>query len=82
MDSVGEPLSVSSVAVDPSLIDENVELFIPSLPAPWDNLVFTANDEGPSIKGKHIDVFTGEGKTAREEANRITGYENEICTGT
>jgi len=79
LDSIGEPLSLSSVAVDSSIIDENTELFIPSLPEPWDNIVFTANDEGPSIKDKHIDVFVGEGKIAEEESYRITGYENEVC---
>ena len=81
LDSVGESLSLSSVAVDPSIIDENSELFIPSLPEPWGNLVFTANDIGPSIQGKHIDVFTGEGKIAEEETYSITGYENEVCSG-
>ena len=74
-------LSLSSIAVDPSIIDENSELFIPSLPEPWDNLLFTANDIGPSIQGKHIDVFTGEGKVAQEETYSITGYENEVCSG-
>ncbi len=81
LDSFGEPLSVSSVAVDSSIIEENIDLIIPSLPAPWDILVFTANDEGPAIKDKHIDVFVGEGKIAQEESYRITGYENEVCIG-
>jgi len=43
-------------------------------------LIFAQFTLGPSIKGKHIDVYTGEEKQAELETFRITGTENEVCT--
>ena len=80
LDSHGDNLLVQSVAVDPILIEQKTKLSIPTLPSPWNELLFTAFDIGPSIKGKHIDVYTGEGKQAELETFRITGTENEVCT--
>jgi len=82
LDAYGNRLLIPSVAVDTILIEPNTKLFIPTLPAPWNELVFTASDIGPSIKGKHIDVYTGEGKHAELETFRITGTDNEVCTET
>ena len=79
LDSHGDNLLVQSVAVDPILIEQKTKLSIPTLPSPWNELLFTAFDIGPSIKGKHIDVYTGEGKQAELETFRITGTENEVC---
>jgi hypothetical protein len=31
------------------------------------------------IKGKHIDVYTGEGKAAKDETIRITSSDNILC---
>ncbi len=42
-------------------------------------MVFSGLDEGPSINGKHIDVFTGEGIDAENETFRITGSNNTVC---
>ncbi len=42
-------------------------------------MVFAGLDEGPSINGKHIDVFTGEGINAENETFRITSSNNKVC---
>ena len=80
LDLHGDELLVEFVAVDTVLIEQKTKLSIPTLPSPWNELLFTASDIGPSIKGKHIDVYTGEGKQAELETFRITGTENEVCT--
>ena len=79
LDALGNDLVVGMIAVDTSIIEHGSELIIPTLPAPWDNMVFSASDVGPSIIGKHIDVFTGEGITAENETFRITGSNNTVC---
>ena len=80
LDSHGDNLLVQSVAVDSDIIKQKTKLVIPKLPNPWNEIVFTSSDIGPSIKGKHIDVYTGEGKQAELETFRITGTENDVCT--
>ena len=82
LDMHGDELLITSVAVDTTLIEQKTKLVIPTLPSPWNEQVFTATDIGPSIKGKHIDVFTGEGKQAELETFRITGTENKVCIET
>ncbi len=80
LDMHGDELLVGFVAVDTVLIEQKTKLSIPTLPSPWNELLFTASDIGPSITGKHIDVYTGEGKQAELETFRITGTDNEVCT--
>jgi len=80
LDSHGDILLVQSVAVDSDIIKQKTKLVIPELPNPWNEMVFISSDVGPSIKGKHIDVYTGEGKLAELETFRITGIENDVCT--
>jgi 3D (Asp-Asp-Asp) domain-containing protein len=77
--SADEPLLPHSVAVDPNIIKMGQQLIIPTLPKPWNTITLTAADVGPDIKGKHIDVYTGEGKDAGQETRRITGYDNQLC---
>lgn len=77
--SADEPLLQHSVAVDPGKIKMGQKLTIPTLPGPWNTTLLTASDVGPDIKGKHIDVYTGEGKAAGKETRRITGYDNQVC---
>lgn len=79
LDSHGEPLIVHSVAVDSEIIKQKTNLVIPNLPSPWNEIIFESSDIGPSIKGKHIDVYVGEGKQAELETFRITGTENNVC---
>lgn len=80
LDFHGEKLLAKSVAVDSEIINQKTKLIIPTLPSPWNEMVFTASDVGPSIQGKHIDVYAGEGKQAELETFRITGTENDVCT--
>ena len=79
LDSQDNDLIVGMIAVDNLVIEYGSELIIPTLPEPWNNMIFLASDEGPSIIGKHIDVFTGEGISAENETFRITGYDNQVC---
>jgi len=79
LDAHGNDLIVGMVAVDDLLIEHGTELTIPTLPEPWNDMIFSGLDEGPSINGKHIDVFTGEGIDAENETFRITGYNNQVC---
>lgn len=79
LDALGSRLFIPVVAVDASLIPPNSLLKIPTLPPPWNGVVFLATDVGTSIIGKHVDVYTGEGKNAEEETYRITGYKNTVC---
>ena len=79
LDAAGNALEVNAAAVDPSVIPANTRFTIPSLPTPWDVVVFTGSDTGSAIIGKHIDVYTGEGKNALDEAYRITEYDNIVC---
>lgn len=79
LDATGNNLGSHMIAVDPSIIPQNSRVMIPTLLSPWNEVVFLASDTGTSIIGKHIDVYTGEGKDAHEEAYRITGHENIVC---
>ena len=79
LDSLGNNLVIGSIAVDPQIIKRGTKTTIPTLPQPWNNTVFNSTDVGSAIIGKHIDVYTGEGLDAREEAFRITGYDNSVC---
>ena len=79
LDAHGNDLIAGMVAVDDLVIEHGTELTIPTLPEPWNNMVFSGLDEGPSIIGKHIDVFTGEGINAENETFRITGSNNTVC---
>lgn len=79
LDSLGNNLVVGSIAVDPQIIKRGTKITIPTLPQPWDKMIFNSNDVGPAIIGKHIDVYTGVGFDAREEAFRITGHDNSVC---
>ena len=79
LDSLGNDLVVGSIAVDPQIIKRGTKTIIPTLPHPWNDIIFNSTDVGSAILGKHIDVYTGEGLRAREEAFRITGYDNSVC---
>lgn len=79
LDSTGNILTVGTIAVDTEKIESGDELIISTLPEPWNEIVFIASDEGPSIIGKHIDLFTGEGKLAEKETFRITSHNNKLC---
>jgi 3D (Asp-Asp-Asp) domain-containing protein len=79
-DSRQQPLKTDkTVAVDTSLINHGTNLKIPTLPGKWGSLIYTATDIGTTIEGKHIDIFTGEGKLAEQQTFEITGTGNTVC---
>ncbi len=80
LDAHDTALSETSLAADPSVLPQGTKVYIPTLPDPSDQIVFTIDDVGPSIKGKHVDVYTGEEQTAYEDMFSITGYDNTICS--
>lgn len=73
LDSNNSPLQVNSVAVDNSLIPYNSAVKIPDL---FGEKTFVANDVGVTVHGKHIDIYTGEGKNAEREMYLVT-FEDE-----
>jgi 3D (Asp-Asp-Asp) domain-containing protein len=79
LNSNGHQLIKGSAAVDNRIISNLKQLTIPTLVAPYNNETFSANDVGGAIKGKHIDIYTGEGKAAETETKRITGENNVVC---
>lgn len=76
LDANNSPLKTNSVAVDNDLIPNGSLVKIPGLPAEYSAKTFVANDVGVTVHGKHIDVYTGEGKEAEREMYRVT-FEDE-----
>lgn len=72
LDANNSPLKVNSIAVDNTLIPVDSTVTIPGLPDEFGKTDFIANDVGVTVHGKHIDVYTGEGKTAQREMYRVT----------
>jgi 3D (Asp-Asp-Asp) domain-containing protein len=72
LDSNNAPLKTNSIAVDNSLIPYNDVVTIPNLPGDWSRTQFIANDVGLTVHGKHIDIYTGEGKDAESAMYRVT----------
>jgi len=80
LDAYDTALSETSLAADPNVLPQGTKVYIPTLPSPFDKIIFTISDVGPSINGKHVDVYTGEEQTAYEDMFNITSYDNIICT--
>ncbi|KAF6243379.1 hypothetical protein C6988_03810 [Nitrosopumilus sp. b1] len=79
LDMHGKKLVPQMIAADPLVLEQDSKVKIPTLVEPWNQQVLTVTDIGPSIKGKHIDVYTGEGDKARIETERITSENNVLC---
>jgi 3D (Asp-Asp-Asp) domain-containing protein len=77
--STGRPLSANSVTTDPRVIPTDSKLIISTLPRPYNNTIFSADDTDISINGKHINIYMGEGKLAQDRTFKITGYNNNVC---
>lgn len=78
LNSIGQPLVLGVVAVDNSLIANGKVISIPRL---WDTIKsrdLIATDVGSMVKGKHIDIYTGEGETARKLTYDISGW-HQVC---
>jgi peptidoglycan/xylan/chitin deacetylase (PgdA/CDA1 family)/3D (Asp-Asp-Asp) domain-containing protein len=87
LNSIGKPLRLGDIAVDPSIIPRGAKVTLPTLPSPWDNMTYTASDTGVSISGKHIGVYIGEGKFAQDSdsvksLNNIVNYSTTTTTTT
>ena len=80
LDAKGNPLNINTVAIDPSLISFGTKLQITTLSQGFGTKTFTATDIGTGVKGKHIDVYTGEGSGAKAMTFKITGNNNTVCT--
>jgi 3D (Asp-Asp-Asp) domain-containing protein len=72
LDANNSPLKPNSVAVDNALIPNGSVVTVPGLPDGFGKTGFIANDVGVTVHGKHIDVYTGEGKAAEHEMDRVT----------
>ena len=77
--SENNELLIGDVATDYSYIPFGSTVQIPTLPEPWNKKLLKAHDVGPAINGKHIDIYTGEGKKAEQETFRITTHDNRVC---
>lgn len=77
LDANNSPLKANSIAVDNTLVPNNSVVTIPNLPGEWTRTQFIANDVGVTVHGKHIDVYTGEGKTAETAMYQVTFEEPE-----
>jgi 3D (Asp-Asp-Asp) domain-containing protein len=72
LDAHDAPLKVNSIAVDNTIIPNNSIVKIPNLPDQYGRIDFISNDVGVTVHGKHIDIYTGEGKAAEQEMNLVT----------
>ena len=76
LDANNLPLRPNSVAVDNSIIPNDSTVRIPGLPGQYGKMEFISNDVGVTVHGKHIDIYTGEGKAAEREMFDVTFEEN------
>jgi 3D (Asp-Asp-Asp) domain-containing protein len=77
LDAHDNPLRPDTVAVDNHVIPLGSLVTIPNLPGDLGKLQFLSNDVGTSVHGKHIDVYTGEGRDARRRMYRFTYEEDD-----
>jgi 3D (Asp-Asp-Asp) domain-containing protein len=76
LDANNAALLTNSVAVDNSLVPNDSKLRIPGLPGANGTITYIANDVGVTVHGKHIDIYTGEGKAAERAMYEVT-FEDE-----
>ncbi len=75
----GNPLKIGIIATDNKLIARGKKIKIPALPGRFKDIVYISSDVGQQIRGKHIDVYMGEGKQAEKATLKITGKNYRIC---
>jgi len=78
LNAKGKPLIKGVVAVDNQIIQEGSQLVIPGLKEVLGYERFDADDVGSGIKSHHIDVYTGEGNSAKLLTYKITG-QRKVC---
>jgi len=76
LDANDKPLEPDAVAVDRSVVPAGSVVEIPDLPGDLGKLQFKSTDVGVTVHGKHIDVYTGEGREARRKMWQFT-YEDD-----
>ncbi len=81
LDANDKPLQPDAVAVDRAVIPAGSTVTIPDLPGDLGKLVFKSTDIGVSVHGKHIDVYTGEGREARRKMWQFTYEDDEDGRG-
>jgi len=78
LDARGKNLELGAVAIDRQYLKMGNRISIPQvndvIGVPW----FVASDVGSAIKQKHIDVYTGEGKLAKQTSWQVTGHK-QVC---
>lgn len=83
LDSNDAALETNSIAVDNSIIPFGSSVRIPGLPGDDGGRTFIANDVGVTVHGKHIDIYTGEGREAERAMYRVTyeepGELQQVC---
>ena len=78
LDSTGRPLIQGIAATDPGVIAKGSSIKINSKISYLNNTKFIVRDVGSKIKNRHIDIYTGEGKSAKKRTFEITG-KHFIC---
>lgn len=77
LDANDKPLEPNAVAVDNKVIPAGSIVNIPDLPGDLGKLEFKSTDVGVSVHGKHVDVYTGEGRDARRRMYQFTFEEDD-----
>ena len=78
LDANNSPLKTNSAAVDNAVIPNDSLVKIPALPGTFGKEIFAANDVGVTVHGKHIDVYTGEGRAAEKMMEGVTFEDDDL----
>lgn len=78
LDSRGRALVLGTAAIDPKVVAQGSTVTIQSDHPFLKSRDFTASDVGQMINNKHIDIYAGEGLSARNTTLALTG-ESTVC---
>lgn len=79
LNAMGTALRWGAIATDQRVLGKGSRVVIPTLPASVKKQVFRANDVGSAINGKHVDIYTGEGRKAEDLTYQLTGTGHLVC---
>jgi len=79
LDAKGGELILGTIATDPRLIASGQSVMIPGLHKHLHKKRFIAKDVGRNIRQRRIDVYTGEGRAAKQMAYRLTKRDRRVC---
>ncbi len=77
LNAKGQPLTLSSIAADTNQLPFGRQVFIPKLNSTIKQ-PFIVTDVGQAIKGRRIDIYTGEGKEAQQLTYLVT-KKHQVC---